>query len=630
MNDDPSLIGTVQDVSGTVTVALAEETATGISFISGECYRVGQIGSFVRIPVGFVDLYGLVSQVGAGAAPVNEKENQPYGNRWLQVQLVGEGQRGGLFQRGVSQHPTIDDKVHIVTEKDLKAIYGPGEPVDFVSIGHLASAESIPAYIDINKLITRHSAVVGTTGCGKSTTVAGLLHSLSNINDYPSARILVLDIHGEYSKALGDRANIFKIGANEEKNEQELEIPFWALNFEELATFAFGSLDEGKYATISDLMIKLKNESLSNQPILGVTPESVSVDTPTPFCLHKLWYELYKQDYMTVIPRPGSNEEVDPAYSKDDQNNNLVGDAMNVHPPVYRTIKRTGPAPERVQWGPEPIGIRKQLATLGSKLRDPRYNFICNPGEWKPDINGRTGKDLDELLHGWLGNTKPVTILDLSGIPSIILNEIIGAVLRIIYDAVFWGRNLPEGARERPLLLVLEEAHTFLGKENSGTAASAVKRIAKEGRKYGVGIMVVSQRPSEIDATILSQCGTTIAMRLANNADRGHVTGAASDNLKGLFDMLPILRTGEAIIVGEAVSLPIRTIIAPPPPDRRPDSTDPKVVTRKTEEGYEGPGGWNQSAENERYDIMVHHWRTQTATYNHELFREPINKGDEE
>jgi len=630
MNDDPSLIGTVQDVSGTtVTVALAEETATGISFISGECYRVGQIGSFVRIPVGFVDLYGLVSQVGAGAAPVSEVENQPYGNRWLQVQLVGEGQRGGSFQRGVSQHPTIDDKVHIVTEKDLKAIYGPGEPVDFVSIGHLASAESIPAYVDINKLITRHSAVVGTTGCGKSTTVAGLLHSLSNVDNYPSARILVLDIHGEYSKALGDRANIFKIGADAAKGEHELEVPFWALSFEELTTFAFGKLDESKYAIISDLLIRLKNESLGIQPVLGVTPESVTVDTPTPFCLHKLWHELYKQDFMTVVPRPGSDGEVDPAYSKDGENNDIVGDAMDVHPPMYRTIKRSGPAPERVQWGPEPIGIRNQLATLGSKLKDPRYNFICNPGEWKPDIDGRTGRDLDELLQGWLGNSKPVTILDLSGIPSTILNEIIGAVLRIIYDAVFWGRNLPEGARERPLLLVLEEAHTFLAKDNSGSAAAAVKRIAKEGRKYGVGIMVVSQRPSEIDTTILSQCGTTIAMRLTNNADRGHVTGAASDNLKGLFDMLPILRTGEAIIVGEAVSLPIRTIIAPPPPDRRPDSTDPKVVSRETEEGYEGPGGWNQSTENERYDIMVHQWRTQTATYNHELFKTPTNEGDE-
>ena len=433
----------------------------------------------------------------------------------------------------------------------------------------------------------------------------------------------MLDVHGEYSKALSDRANIFKIGSDAQKGEKELQIPFWALNFEELTKFTFGGLDNSKYATISDWLIKLKTESIKDQPIMGVTPESITVDLPVPFCLHKLWYELYKKDFMTVIPKPGtSSNEVEPAYAENEQNEKIVGDAMSVKPPIYRTVKTTGSASERVQWGSEPIGIRQQLATLGSKLRDPRYNFICNPGDWRPDINGTVKKDLDELLQGWIGNSKPITILDLSGIPSIILNDIIGAVLRILYDAVFWGRNLPEGGRERPLLLVLEEAHAYLGKENSGTAASAVRRIAKEGRKYGVGMMVVSQRPSEIDTTILSQCGTMIAMRLANNSDRGHVSGAASDNLKGLFEMLPILRTGEAIIVGEAVSLPIRSIIETRPPDRKPDSTDPKVVSRGSEEtGFEGPGGWNQKEENERYDVMVYQWRTQSSKYNHKLFK---------
>jgi len=632
MQNDPSLIGTVQDVSGTtITVALTDKTATGVSFVSGECYRVGQVGSFVRIPIGFVDLYGLVSQVGAGAAPAKEGEQLPYGNRWLQVQLVGEGKRGGNFQRGISQHPTIDDNVHIVTEKDLKAIYGPGEPTDFVSIGHLASAESIPTYVDINKLVTRHSAIVGTTGCGKSTTVAGLLNSLSNTENYPSARILVLDIHGEYVKALGDRCTVFKIGADTTKGEQELQIPFWALNFEELTKFAFGSLDDAKYATINDWLIKLKKESIQNQPIKGITSESITVDLPTPFCLHKLWYELYKKDFMTVIPKPGGTpDEVESAYAKDDQEKDLVGNAMDVIPPIYRTVKTTGPASERVQWGKEPIGIRHQLATLGSKLRDPRYDFICNIGDWKPDIDGKVTKDLDALLESWIGNTKPVTILDLSGIPSVILNDIIGAVIRILYDAVFWGRKLPEGAWERPLLLVLEEAHAYLGKENSGTAADAVRRIVKEGRKYGVGVMVISQRPSEIDTTILSQCGTMIAMRLTNNTDRGYITGAASDNLKGLFEILPILRTGEAIIVGEAVSLPVRTLIEPPPPERRPDSTDPKVVSRGSiEEGFEGPGGWNQKIERERYDIMVYQWRTQSAKYDHSIFKENEIGGDD-
>lgn len=199
----------------------------------------------------------------------------------------------------------------------------------------------------------------------------------------------------------------------------------------------------------------------------------------------------------------------------------------------------------------------------------------------------------------------PMTILDLSGVPSSIVNPLVGAVLRIVYEAMFWARYLSEGARERPLLFVLEEAHVYLGKEAQGPAGAAVRRIAKEGRKYGMGAMLVSQRPSEIDTTILSQCGTMIAMRLANSSDRQHVLGVVSEHLQGLLDMLPILRTGEAIVVGESVHLPLRALITPPPLNRRPDSADPVVFQT------EGPGGWNRAREPQNYDEVVSVWRKQ-------------------
>jgi len=296
-----------------------------------------------------------------------------------------------------------------------------------------------------------------------------------------------------------------------------------------------------------------------------------------------------------------------------------MGDAMSVTAPLYRNVKTTGTASERVNYGKEAIGIRQQIAGLASKLRDPRFAFLFKPGAWLPDLDGKTAKDLDALLQNWIGGPQAITILDLSGIPSAVLNDLIGALLRILYDALFWARKLPEGGRERPLLIVLEEAHAYLGKENSGAAATAVRRIAKEGRKYGVGLMVVSQRPSEIDQTILSQCGTIFAMRLANDIDRGHVTSAASDNLKGLFEMLPVLRTGEAVIVGEAVSLPVRTLIDPPAKNRRPDSVDPRVVVRGSlqKDGFEGPGGWNQKRDKVDYVAMVRQWRKQSPYYEH-------------
>lgn len=622
MARDPTLIGTVQDVSGsTVTVELISDTATSLSFVDGEAYRIGQVGSFVRIPLGYVNLYGIVSQVGAGAAPPRDGETVPYGNRWLRVQLVGENATGARFQRGVSQHPTIEDRVHIVTEGDLREIYGPGEPDDFVSVGCLASAESIPALVDVNKLVTRHSAVVGSTGAGKSTTVAGLLVALSNPERYPSSRIIVLDIHGEYANALRDRSAVFRMMPDTAKGEFPLNVPFWALTFEEFSVMTLGRMTDSQKSAVADLVLELKKESLANCPLPNVDERLISVDSPVPFCLHKLWFELHKRDHHTLIPKPGgAADEVEPAYVIGDDGKPVqMGDAMSVTPPLYRTVKTTGPSHERVQHGRDPLGIRQQLASLASKLRDPRYGFLLSPGDWLVDITGKAEKDLDELLHAWIGSPHPISILDLSGIPSSILDDLIGALLRVLYDAIFWSRNLPEGGRERPLFIVLEEAHAYLHKEQAGMAAGAVKRIAKEGRKYGVGMMVVSQRPAEIDSTILSQCGTIFAMRLSNDIDRGHIVSAASDNLKGLFDMLPVLRTGEAIVVGEAVSLPIRALIEPPPRDRLPDSVDPRVAVRGSiaKDGYDGPGGWNQQRDKPDYAAVVRQWRKQDPRYEH-------------
>jgi hypothetical protein len=619
---DPTFIGTVQDVAGTsVSVSLVSETATGLSFFKGESYRIGQVGSFVRIPLGYTSLFGIVSQVGAGAAPKAEGDTRPWGNQWLRVQLVGERGREGKFERGVSQHPTINDAVHIVTEEDLREIYGPGDPVDFVTVGHLASAESIPALVNINKLVTRHSAVVGTTGAGKSTTVAGLLAALSNPARYPSARIVILDIHGEYAKALSDRSTVFRVAADLSKCEKALHIPFWALNLDELVNLAFGGLSEKPMAAVADAIVALKRESLSKHPREGVDAEKLTVESPVPFCIHRLWFEFHQREHRTVVPQPGAAaDEVGPAYvlGADGQPVQL-GDAMSVTPPQYRTVKTTGPANERVQWGPDPLGMRQPLAVLASKLRDPQFEFLFNPGDWKPGLDGTVAKDLDVLLEDWVGSPSPIAILDLSGIPSAVLHDLIGALLRILYNALFWARNLPEGGRERPLMLVLEEAHAYLGKEHGGAVAAAVRRIAKEGRKYGVGVMIVSQRPSEIDPTILSQCGTIFAMRLANDIDRGQVAGAASDSLKGLFDILPILRTGEAIIVGEAVSLPIRTLIDPPEKHRQPNSGDPRVVVRgdPNKDGYEGEGGWAVPRHPEDYAIVMRQWREQTPHYEH-------------
>lgn len=600
----------------TVSVSLINETLSGLTYVDGEGFRIGQIGSFVKIPIGYIDLFGIVTQVGASAVPENQLLSQPYGNRWLMIQLIGEGQRKGRFTRGISQYPTIGDEVHLVLESDLERIYGQPERPYFVKVGHISGAESISALIDINKLITRHGAIVGTTGTGKSTTVASLISALSDSEKYPSARIIILDIHGEYGHAFKGKANIFKVGAdkNAHLQERELHIPFWALNFEELTKVSFGDFtNEKDKSALIERIISYKEKSLEVHPRKGVTKETLSVDSPVPFSLHQLWFDLWGDTFFTYYSDGGKKpEKANWAYEKDNNNNDLVGDAESALPPRFRPPKNVANDPEKIQLGNSPLNIRGQLETVGSKLRIPRYDFLFHPGPFSPDLSGQVHADLDSLVKDWIGSEKPISILDLSGVPIDILNTIVGVLLRVLYDGLFWARRLSQGGRHRPLLVVMEEAHNYLNSNSKGIASQVVQRIVKEGRKYGIGALIVSQRPSEIDSTILSQCGTFFALRLANATDRGHISSALPDSLDGLTNMLPILRTGEAIIVGEAVKLPMRTIIEPPPKDRRPDSQDPIVYDEIPSEDSLQPGGWGVPMEpTPNYEEFVEVWRSQ-------------------
>jgi len=616
---DPTRLGTVEDVSGpSVRIKLEDGTETGLVFVRGEGYRVGQVGSFVRIPAGYSDLYGIVSQVGAGAAPSVGESVQNFGNRWLRVELVGEGGRGRKFERGISQYPTIGDLAHVVTESDLAAIYAPGEKRSYVSIGHVASAESIPAYLDLNKLVTRHSALVGSTGAGKSTTVASLLNSLAEPASFPGTRIVLLDLHGEYSRAFGDQARVFRINANEEKAEKALHVPYWALTAEELVNVATSGLSGVMLAQFLESIAEMKRSSKPAGVAAGVDSDEITADTPLPFCIHKLWHDLHTFTYATHDVAPSANQtEESRAYllNVDDYNKPIRGDALSVTRPQFRPTTAGQDANGVRIFKSSAEGPRTHIDTLEAKLKDKRLGFLFNPGEWSVKEDGSTTKDLDSLLQEWIGGEKPITVLDLSGIPPSVLDDLVGAVLRILFDALFWGRNVEVGGRHRPLLVALEEAHTYLAKEGKGRAAAAARRIAKEGRKYGVGLMLVSQRPSEIDPTILSQCGTMIAMRLTNEADRSQIKACASDNLEGLFSMLSILRTGEALVVGEAVGLPMRALIAAPPKGRRPDSGDPMVVVPLGEDGKPiQQGGWKDTVSAENFAALMACWRTQDVS----------------
>lgn len=587
---DPTYLGTVSAVSGaSITVQLSESLNSGLALIKGHTYRVGQVGSFVRIPQGYQDLYGVVSEVGASAAPRNIEANSIDSGRWMRVELAGEA-IGGDFERGLSQHPNINDAVHIVTETDLRRIYGSGGD-DQVRIGTLSSAENIDVRLSLDALVTRHSAILGSTGSGKSTTVASLLRSIvrpsGDVGGSPGARVLLLDIHGEYTSALGDIARVFS--ASPQPGEESLFVPYWALEAEELLDFVAGGTNDNQAIAFTDKIQDLKAARLRSSALPGLDPQSLTVDSPVPFSLQQLWYELI--DFETTTYTGPQRDQ--PALES-------RGDPATLTPPRY-TPHAMGTAGPFLNQAAK--GIRRQLNLMRSRLLDRRYDFILHPGPWEPDLTGNSPADLDRLLAGWLGHDRQLTILDLSGVPSTVLVRLIGSILRIVYEALFWSREKTEGGILRPLLVVMEEAHRYLGSESNNVAADVVKRIAKEGRKYGVGAMVISQRPSEVDETVLSQCGTIIALRLSNPVDRERVKGSLPDNLAGLMDLLPVLRTGEAIVTGEAARLPVRCRITMPPEAHQPRSKDPNVTE-----------AWSRRRVAEGYDRVVASWRAQRTT----------------
>lgn len=603
---DPTRLGAVASVSGsTVAVALELNAASGLTYVGGQGYRAGQVGNFVRIAIGLVDLYGVIAEIGAGAAPAAVADDEPHGRRWMTVQLVGEALPGEPFRRGLGEYPTIGDPVFLITERDLVRLYGEPDELRHVRVGQLAGGGSVPARIDLDRLVTRHAAVVGATGSGKSATVARLLSRIVDSNRYPGARVLLFDIHGEYASALGDQAAVFSAAAAPRPGHQHLYVPFWALPLELLVELTMASVDEKGLAAVAEKVTASKRHAVTQRRLPGIDPSTLTADSPVPFSLKQLWYELHQDEHAThTVAGAIAQDERTIAYDTDANGNAFIGNPDEVTPPRY--------LPQRAQQiflSQHGKQLRRQVDLLGQRLRDPRYAFLLRPGRFEPALDDTVEADLNDLLADWLGGSRPLAILDLSAVPSVVLDALIGAIVNVAYEALLWARALPEGGRERPLLMVFEEAHAYLRHDKGSAAGEQVRRVVREGRKYGVGALVVSQRPSELDATVLSQCGTLIALRLSNATDRQHVTGAASDNFQGLLSNLAILRTGEALILGEAVGMPMRVQVDPLDEHRRPDSHDPPVIAEPPL-----PGGWTRPRpEQPDYETVVAAWRAQDA-----------------
>lgn len=574
---DPTYIGQVASVTGAIVrVRLREDMPSTLVMIGGESYRVGQIGGFFRVPLGYTNLYAVCTQIGADAAPPGsaeagfgaaleaDKQLHLSGYRWMTIVLFGEA-LGGEFERGVGQYPTVGDEVHLVTNDDLKVIYGWAKgKKGTISVGRIAAASGISADISVAGLVSRHSAIVGSTGAGKSNLVTVLLETVSD-GSLPNARAIVIDPHGEYATALGDRARVFRIRPNEAAGERPLWVPFWALPFIELQQLTLGGLQPNHEASIRDEVLDMKVSAAAHLAV-PPPPETLTADTPVPFSIKKLWYELDKFERVTF---PVNAPQTDANANAPEQ----LGDANLLRSDRYPAASPYNQAPYKNQ---KKRNLERQLDLMRSRLKDARFSFLFSPGGgYEPNLNGEVENDLNTLVRDWVGHDKPITIFDVSGLPSEVLPTIVGTMLRIVYDMLFWAQDLPIGGRLQPLLVVLDEAHRFVPEGVDTPAHRTLSMIAKEGRKYGTGLMLVTQRPSEIDSAILSQCGSMIALRLTNSVDRSKVSAAVPDDLGGLVDQLPSLRTGEGVFLGEVMPIPSRVRVRKA--RQKPVGDDPKL-----------------------------------------------------
>lgn len=563
MNKSSTIIGKVKHVLGsTVTVSLDSNLAGVTPIWEGRLQPVGQVGSLVRIPQGPVELIGAVSLIGIAelTGPLTPSLSVEIGDRWLQIELLGEVDALGYFRRGVSKFPGLDDPVHFATSKELQAAY-PSIGTSRVRIGRLSSAPDVPVTLDAGLLVTRHGAIVGSTGSGKTSAVATILQSFAR-GGWTSANIVVVDPHGEYSAALGDLATIKSVL---KKKEKFLRVPFWALPAKDILRAFCGPVESMTIISkFNELVTKQRREYAKESKWLSCDLSSITADTPIPFNLKKVWYELTFENTATYSDSKGSG---DPCVEDE-------GDETSLKPPKFTAYALGGKSPFK---GPtygyyQTIPDRLRLAIL-----DNRFKFFLEPSGNEGDSD-----PLPQVICDWLGHSKPVSVLDFSGVPAELTDLAIGVILQLLFEVALRCKNQGIG-RPRPVLLILEEAHRYLSDTATTKLASiAANRIAREGRKYGIGLILVTQRPSELPSTALSQCGTIISLRLTNATDQGNIKSSLPDSVSGFVNLLSSLRTGEAIVSGESIILPSRVLIDKPHPE--PRASDPTLESWRLSE----------------------------------------------
>ena len=464
----------------------------------------GQVGGQIKMRVGGSWL----------VANVRSLALQDGNSDWVvaDIDFLGEGDEERLtgklynFRRGVTRYPIPGCEVFPIATVDLKQIYSAADQ-PHIQIGTVYPTRDVRASLYVDAMLGKHFALVGSTGTGKSTGAALILHRICELA--PQGHIVMIDPHGEYAAAFKSNGAIYDVS--------NLQMPYWLMNFEEhceVFLTSSGAARQFDADILAKCLLAAKAKSRIGQEIAKLT-----VDAPIPYLLSDL--------------------------------TNIIGLEMG-------KMDRAGDTAPYLR-------LKTKIEEIKA---DPRYGFMFS------------GMLVADTMAGFLarifrlpGDGKPISIIDVSGVPSEITAVVVAVLARMTFDFAIWSRNEPQ----RPILLVCEEAHRYIpaGEETSSAVGRILGRIAKEGRKYGVSLGLITQRPSDLAEGVLSQCGTIIAMRLNNDRDQAFVRAAMPEGARGFLDSIPALRNRECIICGEGVTIPIRVSFDRLEESKRPASSDP-------------------------------------------------------
>lgn len=487
---------------------------------------IGQPGTFISVSIPNGSLLSIVADIQMKEGKITASENKEAAenqmfplnspSRYISVIPIGTIDSSGNFERGADVLPTVNSDAFAVLPDTINKVYESFAEGVF-SIGNLSLLPSQEAKINLDSFLSRHAAILGQTGGGKSWTVASILQEISKC---PKSTVVLLDLHGEYKNAFNKDVDYIDVS--------ELEFPYWLMNSEEIIELMVDRAENAAPNQIAKFKELLQAAKESHAENLSLGIPKITIDTPVYFDFQGLINEFRRLDTEMVTGSSG------------------------------RPVK-----------GPLNGQFTRLLMRIDSRLNDKRYDLIFNPKQYN------TSASMEVLFKKLLGedeNPQKIVAFDLSSIPFDVRNSVISLMLRCLFDFSYWYRKV--NGVSYPVSVFCDEAHIYLNDKDPSTTSSrlSAERISKEGRKYGISLTVISQRPREVSSTILSQCNSFLCLRISNPDDQSYVKSLLPDSMRGIVSMFSSLRRGESILLGDSVIMPTRIKIRRPNPT--PNSED--------------------------------------------------------